>query len=43
MVDHHDLSVYTNTQHRTDLVQIEGRLATRATGSYAQQDSSSVE
>jgi len=40
---HCDLSLLTNTQHQTDLVQIAGRLATRTSGSYAQQDSSCVE
>jgi len=38
-----DWSSSTNTQHRTNLVQIGGRLATQATGSYAPQDSSCVE
>jgi len=33
----------TNTHHWTDLVQIAEQLATCATGSYAQQDSSGVE
>jgi len=42
-VDHRDLSLSTNTQHRANLVQIARRLATRATGSYAQKHSSCVE
>jgi len=39
----HIILVNTQTQHRTALVQIAGWLATRAMGSYVQQDSSSVE
>jgi len=42
-VVHHHLSLSTNTQHRTNLVQIAGCLAIRATGSYAQPNSSFVE
>jgi len=37
-VVHHDLSLQTDTQHWTDLVQITGWLALCATGSYVQQD-----
>jgi len=40
---HCDSSLWTNTQHRTYLVQIAGWMATRAMGSYVQQDSPSVE
>jgi len=42
-VIHRDSSLWTSTQSRTDLVQIAGRLATRATGRYAHHVSSCVE
>jgi len=42
-VVHHDLSLQTDTQHWTDLVQITGWLVLCATGSYVQQDWSCVE
>jgi len=42
-VVHHHLSLSTHTHHRTDLVQIAWRMATHATGSYVQQDSSCAE
>jgi len=42
-VVHCDLSVLTNTKHRTDLVHSAGWLETPATGTYMQQDSSCVE
>jgi len=42
-IGHRDSSLWTHTQHQTHLVQIAGWLATDATGSYAQQDSSCVE
>jgi len=40
---HCDSTLWTNNQHRTYLVQIAGWMATRAMGSYVQQDSPSVE
>jgi len=42
-VVHHDVSLSTHTKQWTDWVQIAGRLATRPSGSDAQQDSSCVE
>jgi len=42
-VVHRDISLEWNWQHRADVVQIAEWLATRAMGSYVQQDSSCVE
>jgi len=42
-VVHLDAALVTNTQHRTDLVRITGRLRTGATCSYTQQDLSCAE
>jgi len=42
-VIHHDWSLWENIQHRTNLLQIAGRLESCATCSYTQQDSSCVE